>query len=175
VPFFWKKTLKEVPGTFNARVETIADKPMFREAFQWRRCIIPASGFCEWTGEKRDKQPHVFTASDGSPILAFAGLWDRCRDPASGEEILSCTIIVSRASQWMMPFHDRMPGLLHANALGPTAEDDYVIRYTTKVCPERSTDSAQRGDRGNGFGDRQLHGRTCHSGEGTRQWRGRRQ
>src|SRR6266849_2041745 len=87
---------------------------MFREALQRRRCIIPASGFYEWTGEKGDKQPHLFTAADGSPILAFAGLWDRWRDPASGEEVLSCTIIVSKASQWMMPFHDRMPVLLVA-------------------------------------------------------------
>jgi putative SOS response-associated peptidase YedK len=74
VPFFWKKTLKDVPATFNARAETVADKPMFREAFKRRRCIIPASGFFEWTGEKGDKQPHLFTAADGSPIVAFAGL-----------------------------------------------------------------------------------------------------
>jgi putative SOS response-associated peptidase YedK len=98
VPFFWKKSLKEVPATFNARVETLADKPMFREALQRRRCIIPASGFYEWTGAKGDKQPHLFTAADGSPILALAGLWDRWRDPASKEEILSCTIIVTKAS-----------------------------------------------------------------------------
>ena len=52
VPFFWKKPLKEVPATFNARAETVAEKPMFREAFKKRRCIIPARGFFEWTGEK---------------------------------------------------------------------------------------------------------------------------
>ncbi len=112
VPFFWKKTLRELPATFNARAETVADKPMFREAFQRRRCIIPASGFYEWTGEKGDKTPHAFTAADGSPVLAFAGLWERWRDPASGEEVLSCTIIVSGASAWMNPYHDRMPVLL---------------------------------------------------------------
>jgi len=114
VPYFWKKTLKEAPATFNARAETVADKPMFREAFRRRRCIIPASGFFEWTGEKGDKQPHLFTAADGSPILAFAGLWEKWRDPASGEEVLSCTIIVSGASVWMAPYHDRMPVLLAA-------------------------------------------------------------
>jgi putative SOS response-associated peptidase YedK len=136
VPFFWKKTLKEVPATFNARAETLADRPMFREALQHRRCIIPASGFYEWAGAKGDKQPHLFTAADGSPILAFAGLWDRWRDPVSKEEVLSCTIIVTKASQWMMPFHDRMPVLLAAKdfdpwlrgtlspaALGPASED----------------------------------------------------
>jgi putative SOS response-associated peptidase YedK len=135
VPFFWKKSLKEVPATFNARAESVAEKPMFREAFRRRRCIIPASGFFEWTGEKGDKQPHLFTAADGSPILAFAGLWDRWHNPATGEELLSCTIVVSGASDWMIPYHDRMPvllsagdiegwlnGTLGADALRPAAE-----------------------------------------------------
>jgi putative SOS response-associated peptidase YedK len=103
-----------VPATFNARAESIAEKPMFRNAFKERRCIIPASGFFEWTGGKGQKQPHLFTAADGSPLLAFAGLWDRWRDAASGDEILSCTIIVSGASSWMEPYHDRMPVLLEA-------------------------------------------------------------
>jgi len=111
VPYFWKRTLKEVPATFNARAETVADKPMFRDAFKRRRCIIPASGFYEWTGGKNDKAPHLFSAADGSPILAFAGLWERWKSP-EGEEVLSCTIIVSGASAWMAPYHDRMPVLL---------------------------------------------------------------
>jgi putative SOS response-associated peptidase YedK len=134
VPFFWKKSLNDLPATFNARVETVAQKPMFREAFKKRRCIIPASGFFEWTGGKGDRQPHLFTASDGSPILAFAGLWDHWRD-ADGETLLSCTIIVSGASSWMTPYHDRMPvllqpqdfdawldGTLGADALKPASE-----------------------------------------------------
>jgi putative SOS response-associated peptidase YedK len=60
----------------------------------------------------RTGSPHLFTAADGSPILAFAGLWDRWRDPASGDEVLSCTIVVSGASAWMTRYHDRMPVLL---------------------------------------------------------------
>ena len=111
VPFFWKKPLKEMPATFNARAETVSEKPMFRDAFRRRRCIVPASGFFEWTGEKGDKTPHLFSAGDGSPVLAFAGLWDRWRNP-EGEEVLSATIIVSGASEWMIPYHDRMPVLL---------------------------------------------------------------
>src|SRR4051794_16377667 len=59
--------------------------------FKERRCIIPANGFYEWTGEKGAKQPHLFTAADGSPVLAFAGLWDRWLDPESDDEVLSCT------------------------------------------------------------------------------------
>ena len=114
VPAWWKKSLKEVPATFNARAESVTDKPMFRTAFKERRCIVPASGFFEWTGEKGAKQPHLFTAADGSPLLALAGLWDRWKDPLAGEWMLSCTIIVSGASAWMEPYHDRMPVLLRA-------------------------------------------------------------
>ncbi len=112
VPFFWKKGLKEVPATFNARAETVHEKPMFRDAFRRRRCIIPASGFFEWTGEKSDRQPHFFSAADGSPVLAFAGLWDKWRDPATGDEVQSCTMVVSGASPWMEKYHDRMPVML---------------------------------------------------------------
>lgn len=112
IPAWWKKSPKEMPATFNARAESVADKPMFRDAFKERRCIIPASGFYEWTGDKGNKQPHLFTAADGSPILAFAGLWDRWRDPATGDHILSCTIIVCSASTWMETYHDRMPVIL---------------------------------------------------------------
>jgi putative SOS response-associated peptidase YedK len=71
VPFFWKKSLKEMPATFKARAETVPEKPMFRDAFKKRRCTIPASGFFELTGEKGDKQPHLFTAADGSPTLVL--------------------------------------------------------------------------------------------------------
>ncbi len=136
VPYFWKKTLKEVPATFNARVETVAEKPMFREAFKRRRCIIPASGFFEWTGPKTDRQPHLFTAADGASVIGFAGLWDRWHDPATGEDLLTCTIIVSDASEWMGPYHNRIPvlltpehfdawlhGVMQAEDLRPAAEE----------------------------------------------------
>jgi putative SOS response-associated peptidase YedK len=125
-----------VPATFNARAETVAEKPMFRGAFKYRRCIIPASGFYEWTGGKGARQPHLFTAADGSPVLAFAGLWDRWMDPDNFDEVISATIIVSGASGWMTPYHDRMPvllepqdfdawldGSLGAEALKPAAEE----------------------------------------------------
>jgi putative SOS response-associated peptidase YedK len=112
IPAWWNKPAKELPATHNARAETVAEKPMYRGAFRERRCIIPASGFYEWTGEKKARQPHLFTAADGSPVLAFAGLWESWRDPATGEAVLSCTLIVSGASAWMQRYHDRMPVLL---------------------------------------------------------------
>jgi putative SOS response-associated peptidase YedK len=65
---------------------SVTDKPMFRDAFRRRRCNVLASGFFEWTGKKGPKQPHLFTAADGPPLLAFADLWDRWNipNPANG-------------------------------------------------------------------------------------------
>jgi putative SOS response-associated peptidase YedK len=129
IPDWWKKPRKDVPATFNARAGTVAERPMFRGALKYRRCIIPASGFYEWTGGKGARQPHYFTAADGAPVLAFAGLWDRWIDPDNFDEVISATIIVSDASAWMAPYHDRMPVLLEAKdvdawlggSLGPDA------------------------------------------------------
>ena len=82
-----------MPATFNARAESFADKPMFRDSLQG------AALHC--AGERlfrMDRREGCEAAADGSPLLAFAGLWDRWKDPARGEWILSCTIIVSGAS-----------------------------------------------------------------------------
>ncbi|ATQ66958.1 MULTISPECIES: SOS response-associated peptidase [Methylosinus] len=111
VPSWWKKPLRELPSTFNARAETVATKPMFRAALEARRCLIPASGFYEWTGKPGAKTPHYFSAPDGAPLV-FAGLWDEWRDGDSSENILSATIIVGAANEWMAQFHERMPALL---------------------------------------------------------------
>ncbi|MFY9628163.1 MAG: SOS response-associated peptidase [Methylocystis sp.] len=117
VPSWWKKPLNELPSTFNARAETIAEKPMFRSAFKTRRCVIPVSGFYEWTGEKGAKTPHYFSASCDEP-LALAGLWEHWDDPVSGDELLSATIIVGEASDWMRRYHDRMPVILDWSNVG---------------------------------------------------------
>ena len=111
VPSWWGRPLKELPATFNARAETVAVKAMFKAAFQARRCIIPASGFYEWTGPRKERTPHYFSSPSGEP-LAFAGLWESWRDPASGETIPSATIIVRGANEWMTRYHDRAPVLL---------------------------------------------------------------
>jgi putative SOS response-associated peptidase YedK len=111
IPAWWKKPLADLPSTFNARAETVAEKPMFRSAFKTRRCIIPASGFYEWTGKPGAKTPHYFSARDGQP-LAFAALWERWRNPEAQECVESATIIVGPANDWMRPYHDRMPVIL---------------------------------------------------------------
>lgn len=137
VPSWWSKSMRELPSTINARIETVASKPMFRSAYRARRCIIPASGFYEWTGEKGDKTPHFFSAADGAPVLAFAGLWEIWSNRESGEEITSATILVMDADQYVGIVHDRMPVTLTEPEITPwldgslSAEDAAVAAHVT--------------------------------------------
>ncbi|HRF09053.1 MAG TPA: SOS response-associated peptidase [Xanthobacteraceae bacterium] len=112
VPSWWKKTLKELPATFNARAETVAEKPMFRAAFKRNRCIIPASGYYEWTATAdKKKQPHYFTRRDGE-IISIAGLYEEWKNPETGKPQRSCTMIIGAANNFVSPLHDRMPIIL---------------------------------------------------------------
>ena len=111
IPGWWKKTAKEVPSTFNARAETVAQKPMFRSAFKRTRCIVPASGYYEWRAVEGGKQPYLISAADGA-VLSIAGLWDQWKDPETGEAISSATLIVTAANDFTRAIHDRMPVLL---------------------------------------------------------------
>jgi len=111
IPGWWNKTAREVPSTFNARAETVAEKPMFRSAFKRTRCIVPASGYYEWRPTEGGKQPYFISAADGD-VLSIAGLWDEWKDPETSEKILSCTMIVTNANDFTRAIHDRMPVLL---------------------------------------------------------------
>ena len=111
VPWWWKKKAKETPATFNARAETVATKPMFRDAFKRKRCLIPASGYYEWQATPTGKQPYYFSTENGSP-LTIAGLWDEWRDIETGEPLKSCTMIITTANEFVSKIHDRMPALL---------------------------------------------------------------
>ena len=111
VPYWWKKPLKQVPATFNARAETVATTPMFRDAFKRHRCIVPASGYYEWLKRPDGKQPYFMSARDGG-VLSFAGLWDRWKNPETGEYVISCTIIVTNANKLTGTIHNRMPVVL---------------------------------------------------------------
>jgi len=94
---------------FNARAETVHEKPAFRTAFKKQRCLVPVDGFYEWRQEN-GKQPYYFYRPTGNP-LAFAGLWEQWHDPR-GTTVDSCTIIVTSANSLMRPVHDRMPVVL---------------------------------------------------------------
>jgi putative SOS response-associated peptidase YedK len=114
IPHWWRKPLKEMPATFNARAETLSERPMFRGAYKYRRCIVPASGFYEWTGAKGRRTPHYFSAPDGRP-LALAGLWDHWSGLDGGDDLPNATIVVGPANEWMRQFHERMPIVLDWN------------------------------------------------------------
>ena len=102
----WYKSPTDGPVIINARADTIATKPAFREAVRQRRCIIPASGFYEWqTGTDGSKLPWYFTRSDGKP-LAFAGLWQRWQD------LETCAIVSTDAGPGMAGLHHREPVIL---------------------------------------------------------------
>src|SRR3984893_4986873 len=132
IPYWWKKPVKQLPATFNARAESVAGKPMFRDAFKRHRCIIPASGYYEWIAKPDRKQPYYISGADGG-VLNFAGLWDRRRNPDTSETMMSCTIIVTGANTLTRPIHDRMPVLLRmwpvsrrVNKTG-TGDDDRTL------------------------------------------------
>jgi putative SOS response-associated peptidase YedK len=96
VPYWWSKPLKELRmATFNARAETVATKPVFREAFKRSRCLIPVSGYYEWQDTPSGKQPWYFTARDGSPALTIAGVWDEWKNRETGERLRSCAMIIT--------------------------------------------------------------------------------
>ncbi len=98
---------------FNARSETVTDKPAFREAFAGRRCLIPVDGFYEWRKQGAQRQPFYFSARDHR-LLALAGLWERWEYPG-GEVIESCSILTTAANKLMRRFHHRMPVILAAD------------------------------------------------------------
>jgi putative SOS response-associated peptidase YedK len=124
IPWWWKKTAKEVPSTFNARAKTVAEKPMFRSAFKRTRCIVPASGYYEWRPAAGGKQPYFISSADGT-VLSIAGLCDEWKNPETSETVFSCTVIVTAANDFTRRIHDRMHVLL--------SDHDYETWLTCKA------------------------------------------
>jgi putative SOS response-associated peptidase YedK len=98
----------------NARGESVAEKPSFRDAFRRRRCLIPADGFYEWKTEGKVKQPYFISLKSGEP-LAMGGLWESWRRP-DGEILRTACIITTGPNDVMEPIHDRMPVILRAES-----------------------------------------------------------
>jgi Uncharacterized conserved protein len=110
----WSKDAAGGGGMINARSETAASKPAFRDAMKSRRCLIPADGFYEWKRDGKSRQPYSFEINEGQ-LFAFAGLWDRWKDPA-GNWIKSCSILTTTANLVTSPVHNRMPVILDRDA-----------------------------------------------------------
>jgi putative SOS response-associated peptidase YedK len=123
---FWSKETKIAHKCVNARAESLATAPSFREAFRRRRCLIPADGFYEWrkVDGRAAKQPMLIRRRDGEPF-GLAGLWEHWRGPEQAIE--SCTIITTTANELTAPIHHRMPVILdaadHERWLDPSRRD----------------------------------------------------
>jgi putative SOS response-associated peptidase YedK len=107
----WAKDKKIASSLINARCETVAVKPAFRTAFKKRRCLVPADGFFEWQKIGGGKQPFNIGLKGDEPF-AFAGLWESWRDPATQEQVRTCSIITTTPNELTAPIHDRMPVIL---------------------------------------------------------------
>ncbi len=108
----WAKDVSIGNRLINARAETVAEKPAFRQAFSRRRCLVLASGFYEWGETPAGKVPY-FMAPRSGECLAFAGLWERW---GGGDVLESCTIITTTANATLTKVHQRMPAILAADA-----------------------------------------------------------
>lgn len=111
----WVKDPNDFSLLVNARGESVRDKPAFRAAMKYRRCLIPADGFYEWQARGRGpKQPFHVRARSGAP-LAFAGLWENWMGP-NGEEIETALIVTTKANATLGPIHERMPVIVPPDA-----------------------------------------------------------
>lgn len=118
----WAKDPKMGNRMINARSETVAQKPSFRNAWKRRRCLVPASGFYEWQRlDQSSKQPYVITGKN-RPLLAFGGLWEKWQ--GDGDSLLSFSILTTRPNTVMAPIHDRMPVIIAPDTFDRWLQND---------------------------------------------------
>lgn len=110
----WAKDISIGSRMINARSESLPDKPSFRNAVRFRRCIVPASGFFEWKPEGSHKVPYYIRLSDGAP-MGLAGIWEAWKTPED-TSLETFTILTTSANPLITPIHDRMPVILHPDA-----------------------------------------------------------
>ncbi len=123
----WSKDRKISHNLINARAETVDKKPAFRNAYQQRRCLVPATGFYEWQKQEQGKQAYLIDRDD-QQIFAFAGLWEYWEHDT--ETVYSCTIITTAANDLMQPIHQRMPVIIN--------QDDYSLWLDKQVAPDQT-------------------------------------
>jgi putative SOS response-associated peptidase YedK len=133
----WAKDPSIGRKMFNARAETVAEKPSFRSAFRDRRCLVIAEGFYEWQKLGKAKKPMLIRLKSGRPF-GFAGLYETWVSP-DGQTVRSCTIITTEANELIRPIHDRMPVILPARNeaawLAPENRDSRTLLSMLKPYP----------------------------------------
>lgn len=134
----WARADEPAARLVNARAETLAAKPSFRDALRARRCVMPITGFYEWETVGREKRPWYFRPGDGRR-LALAGLWETWRAPG-GAAVESCAVITTVPNAVMRPIHDRMPVLLSADEcaawLGPDGDAPATLARLLRPPPD---------------------------------------
>lgn len=136
----WVDDPDDWPKPINARGETVAEKPAFRDAFDRRRCLILADGFYEWGGDRGHKQPFRVTRDDEEPF-AMAGLWESWGE--NGGERQTVTIITTDANETIAPIHDRMPVMLEPEeeAVWLDAADEEALLALLDPFPDELTEA----------------------------------
>lgn len=137
---FWADDPRSGSRRINARSESAANTPAFRDAFARHRCLVPADGFYEWrTGPGGTKVPHFITAADGG-LLAFAGLWDSWRGDGRDAPLRTCTILTTAANRRVAELHDRMPVVLPPAAWEEWLDHDHpdprALRHLLVPAPD---------------------------------------
>ncbi len=137
---WWAKDLSIGSRMINARAETVAERPAFRDALRQRRCLVLADGFYEWQRTGARKRPMRAVLRTGEPF-AFAGLWSVWKDP-DGNRIPSCTIITTATNDLLKPVHDRMPVVLPRQMeplwLDPAIEDPDMLASVLVPYPDEA-------------------------------------
>jgi putative SOS response-associated peptidase YedK len=128
---YWAKDIKIGFSTINAMAETIDTKPVFREAFRRRRCLVPVEVYYEWKKlNAKTRQPYAFALAEGG-VMALAGLWETWKSPA-GEVVRSFTIATTTPNALAAEIHNRMPVIQPASAwptwLGEEEADEAALK-----------------------------------------------
>ena len=135
----WSKDPSAAAKMINARSETASAKPAFRDALRFRRCLIPADGFYEWSRMAKAKQPYCFEVNEGE-LFAFAGLWDRWKDP-SEKWVKTCSILTTIPNAVTASVHDRMPVILDPDSydlwLDPGMTNVAAVSELLRPCDAR--------------------------------------
>lgn len=137
---FWAKDPSIGKRLINARAETLAQKPSFKNAYAKRRCLIPADGFYEWKQEGPKKVPYLFGLKSGGPMF-FAGLYETWAGPDL-RPVQTCAILTTQANALVLPVHERMPvivsGDLYTPWLDPDIQDPSKLNAILKPYPPGS-------------------------------------